>query len=85
MDDGQKTPRGHPDSNSYVKIQPVFMDNGQTNRRTDKQTEKLIRCRLGNHTRCTWAGGTFFHCLRKVSPAHQRSTGVWYKVQEFGW
>jgi hypothetical protein len=27
----------------------------------------------------------FFRCLRKVSPAHQRSAGVWYIVQEFGW
>ncbi len=26
-----------------------------------------------------------FHCLRKVSPAHPRSVGVWYIVQEFGW
>ncbi len=44
MDDGQKTPRGHPDFNSYVKIQRVFIDN----RQTDKWTEKLIRCGLGN-------------------------------------
>ncbi len=34
---------------------------------------------------CAWAGGTFFRCLRKVSPAHQRSAGLWYLVQEFGW
>jgi hypothetical protein len=27
----------------------------------------------------------FFCCLRKVSPAHQCSVGVWYIVQEFGW
>ncbi len=34
MDDGQKTPRGHPDFNSYVKILRVlvFMTNGQTDR-----------------------------------------------------
>ncbi len=25
MDDGQKTPRGHPDFHSYVKIQRVFI------------------------------------------------------------
>ncbi len=56
MDNGQKTPRGHPDFNSYVKIQRVFIDNGQT----DERTEKLIQCGLGNHTRCAWAGGTFF-------------------------
>jgi hypothetical protein len=42
MVDGQKTPRRHADFNSYVKIQRVFIDNGQTNRRTDGQTEKLI-------------------------------------------
>jgi hypothetical protein len=52
MDNGQNTPRGHPDLNSYVKIQHVFIDNGEMNRRTDKQTEK--------YTRFAWAGGTFF-------------------------
>jgi hypothetical protein len=50
MDDRQKTPRGHPDFNSYVKILRVFIF--QTDRRTDEQTdrqaEKLIRCELGN-------------------------------------
>jgi hypothetical protein len=30
MDDGQKTPRGHPDFNSYVKILHVFIDNRLT-------------------------------------------------------
>ncbi len=62
MDDGQKTPRDHPTFNSYVKILCVFifqMD-GRTDERTDRQTEKLIRCGLGNHTCCAWAGGTFF-------------------------
>jgi hypothetical protein len=54
MDDGQKTPRGHPDFNSYVKILRVFIfktdgqTNRQTDRQTDRQTEKLIRCGLGN-------------------------------------
>jgi hypothetical protein len=53
MDDGQKTPRGHPDFNSYVKILRVliFQMDGRmdkrTNRQTDRQTEKLIRCGLG--------------------------------------
>ncbi len=42
MDDGQKTPRGHPDFNSYVKILRVLVFI------TDGQTEKLIRCGLGN-------------------------------------
>jgi hypothetical protein len=45
MDDGQKTPRGHPDFNSYVKILRVFIF--QTDGWTDRRTEKLIRCGLG--------------------------------------
>ncbi len=54
MDDGQKTPRGHPDFNSYVKILRVFIWNGQMNRQTNRQTEKLIQCGLGrsNLTDC---------------------------------
>ncbi len=52
MDDGQKTPRGQPDFNSYVKILPVFIWNGQTNRQTNRQAEK--------YTCYAWAGGTFF-------------------------
>ncbi len=48
MDDGQKTPCGHPDFNSYVKILCVFIWNGQTNRHTDRRTDKLIQCGLGN-------------------------------------
>ncbi len=52
MDAGQKTPRGHPDFNSYMEIQRVFIDNRQTdkqtNRKTDEQMEKLIWCGLGN-------------------------------------
>jgi hypothetical protein len=35
MDDGQKTPHGHPDFNSYVKILLVFIWNRQMNRQTD--------------------------------------------------
>jgi hypothetical protein len=61
MDDGQKTPRGHPDFNSYVEILQVFITNGQTNRQTDRQMDTLIWCGLGNlNTCCAWAGGTFF-------------------------
>jgi hypothetical protein len=44
IEDGQKTPRGHPDFNSYVKILHVFifqMD-GQTNGQMDRQTDKEI-------------------------------------------
>ncbi len=82
MDDGQKTPRGHPDFFLTFKIY-VFSNSRRRDDWTDWQTEKLIRHGLGNlsvppglltcitnHTRCTWAGGTFFHCLRKVPPAH---------------
>jgi hypothetical protein len=29
MEDGQKTPREHPDFNSYVKVLRVFIDNRQ--------------------------------------------------------
>ncbi len=39
MDDGQKTPRGHPDFNSYVKILRVFI----TDRHTDRQTVGEIK------------------------------------------
>ncbi len=52
MDDGQKTPRGHPDFNSYMKILRVFifqmdgqMDewtNGRTDRQTDRQIDREI-------------------------------------------
>jgi hypothetical protein len=88
MDVGQKTPRGHPDFNSYMKNIRVFITNGQMNRQTDRQTEKLIRCGLGNligssrYTRCAWAGGTFLHSLRKVPQAHSRSG---CDLQELGW
>ncbi len=41
MDDGQKTARGHPDFNSYVKILRVlvFITDGWTDRQTDRQME----------------------------------------------
>ncbi len=42
MDDGQKTPHGHPDFNSYVKILRVFIDNGRANRQTDRWTDGEI-------------------------------------------
>ncbi len=41
MDDGQKTPRGHPDFNSYVQIQRVFIDNGRTDEQTDGKIHPL--------------------------------------------
>jgi hypothetical protein len=37
MDDGQKTPRGHPDFNSYVKILRVFIF--QMDRITERQMD----------------------------------------------
>jgi hypothetical protein len=42
MDDGQKTPRGHPDLNSYVKILRVFITDRHTDRQTDRQTDGEI-------------------------------------------
>ncbi len=57
---GQKTPRGHPDFNSYVKILRVFIDNRQTNRQADRQTEIIIRCGLGN-----LIGSSSFFILKK--------------------
>ncbi len=55
-----------------------------------RQTETLIR---GGFTHFVPPGTPaergleelFFRCPRKVSPAHQCSTGLWYIVQEFGW
>ena len=39
MDDGQKTPRGHPDFHSYVKILRVFIFQPlQTDGITDRET-----------------------------------------------
>ncbi len=44
MDDGKKTPHGHPDFNSYVKILRVlvFQSGRQTDGRTDGQTDREI-------------------------------------------
>ncbi len=41
MDNGQKTPRGHPDLDSYLKNLHVlvFMTDRQTDRHTDRQTD----------------------------------------------
>jgi hypothetical protein len=41
MDDGQKTPREHPDFNTYNKNQCVLVF--QTDRQTDGRTETLTR------------------------------------------
>ncbi len=38
--------------------------NTQTHTHTHSHTDK--------YTCCAWAGGTFFHCLRKVPPAHMQ-------------
>jgi hypothetical protein len=44
LDNGQKTPRGHPDLNSYLKNLRalVFMTDRQTDRQTDGQTHIYI-------------------------------------------
>jgi hypothetical protein len=44
MDDGQKTPHGHPDFNSYVKILRVlvFITDRQTDRQTDRRMDRDI-------------------------------------------
>ncbi len=47
MDDEQKTPRGHPDFHSYVKIQRVFIDNGQTDKKTNVRTDREIHLLRG--------------------------------------
>ncbi len=63
MDGGQKTPRGHPDFHSYMKlnvfhIPDIFLVNTlllyslSPYRQTESQTEK--------HTHYAWAGGTIF-------------------------
>ncbi len=52
MDDGQKTPPGHPDFNSYVKILRVFITNGRTDRQTDRQTDTQTDGKINP----VWAG-----------------------------
>jgi hypothetical protein len=44
MDDGQKTPRGHPDFNSYMKILRVlvFITDGRMDRQMDGQKDRDI-------------------------------------------
>jgi hypothetical protein len=42
MDDGQKTPRGHPNFDSYVKILLVFVF--RTDGRTERQTDRQRNC-----------------------------------------
>ncbi len=44
-EDGQMTPCGYPNFNSYIKnlCVLVFQTDGQTDRRTDRWTETLIR------------------------------------------
>jgi hypothetical protein len=60
MDDGQKTPRGHPDYNSYLKKLRVlvFMTDRQTDRRTDRQTfisnSYVVCLRILHRNRIQW-------------------------------
>jgi hypothetical protein len=54
----------------------------------DRQTDGdinlggLSSLRSSRYTRCVWAGGFFFRCLRKVPPSHLHSACV---LQELGW
>ncbi len=57
MDNGQKTPRRHPDFNSYVKILCVFIENGQTNRQTDSRMDGDI-----NLLHVGWRRNLFSSC-----------------------
>jgi hypothetical protein len=47
-DDGQKTPRGHPNLNSYVQNLPVFVF--QTDRQTDGQTDRQTDGQMDRRT-----------------------------------
>jgi hypothetical protein len=99
MDDGQKTPREHPDFNSYVKFLRVFIKNRQMDRQTDRHLYLIPTwfafafytgivssgVRRTNTPAAHELEELFFCCLRKVSPAHQCLVGVWYIVKEFGW
>jgi hypothetical protein len=75
--DRQMTPRGYPNFSFYVKYLRffVFWMDREINLVWASLTTFL------QDTRCAWAGGTLFHCLRKVPPAHSRSTCV---VQDLG-
>jgi hypothetical protein len=46
MDDRQKTPRGHPHFNSYIKSMCFGIPDGWTDGQTDGQMEILIQCGL---------------------------------------
>ncbi len=48
----------------------------------DKREVKMWFQVFKIYTRCAWAGGTFFRCLKKVPLANLHSMCV---VQEFGW
>jgi hypothetical protein len=65
MDDGQKTPRGHPDFHSYVKIQRDFIFQTEFHPTLAYSTLLAItdRQNYGQRNKYTcyaWAGGTFF-------------------------
>jgi hypothetical protein len=64
MDDGQKTPRGHPDFNSYIKNIRVLVF--QTDGWMDEQTETLIWCWLPSlrSPRGRWCNKTHKLCLK---------------------
>jgi hypothetical protein len=68
MDDGQKSPRGHPDFHSYMKIQHVFIFQTEVSCFSVKLfystllalTHRQNHRRRNKYTRFAWAGGTFF-------------------------
>jgi hypothetical protein len=65
MDDGQKTPCGHPDFHSYMKIQRVFIFQTSFWLTLFYSTLLALTHRQKNRRRlkytcCAWAGGTFF-------------------------
>jgi hypothetical protein len=73
MDDGQKTPRGHPDFNSYMKILLVlvFITDRQTDRQADRQTGR----QTDRDINLVWASLTMFLQVKSyLSLVPHRST-----------
>jgi hypothetical protein len=83
MDDGQKTPCGHPDFHSYVKMKHVFIYQTEVScfSITLFYSTLLALTHRQNHrprnkyTRCAWAGGFFFQLCCCVSFLFWREIG----------
>ncbi len=77
MDDRQKTPRGHPDFNTYMKILRVFIV--RTDRITDGETNTLTARGLEEQIfwlcRCVSflvvAGNVFWFYFNTLSTIHE--------------